>query len=244
MKIEIFETIEAMYQSVADVYIQAIQSKPNIVLGLATGTTPIPLYKNLIKAYQNKQISFKDVTTFNLDEYVGLDKNHPASYAFFMKDQLFNHVDINLSQTHIPSGSLGIKEAIATFQKEFDAHHIDIQLLGLGSNGHIGFNEPGTSFQTTTHQTTLAQSTIEDNARMFDDQSQVPTRSITMGIKDIMKAEKIILIATGQQKSQAVYEMIHGPVDEKLPASILQKHKNVVVYLDKDAARLLDRKEV
>lgn len=239
MKVEIFKDKETLYRSVSDFYIKAINEKPNMTLGLATGTTPIPLYKNLIEAYKNKQVSFKDITTFNLDEYIGLDKTHEASYAYFMRNQLFDHIDIKLENTFIPSGILEPQVAISEFQKALDAHQVDIQLLGLGSNGHIGFNEPGTPFNSTTHQTDLALSTIEDNSRMFDSIEDVPTQSITMGIKDIMRASKIILIATGEQKAEAVYGMIHGPVDENLPASILQKHKDVVIYLDEAAASKL-----
>lgn len=239
MKINVFETKEALYKSVSDFYIKAINEKPGMTLGLATGTTPIPLYKHLIEAYQNNLVSFKGLTTFNLDEYIGLPKTHKESYDSFMKHQLFNHVDINLDNTFIPSGTLDPDQAIKAFQTALDAHQVDIQLLGLGSNGHIGFNEPGTSFDTTTHKTTLAASTIQDNARMFDSIKEVPTESITMGIKDIMRASKIIMIATGVQKADAVYQMIQGPVDEILPASILQRHDDVVIYLDKDAASLL-----
>ena len=239
MKINVFETKEALYKSVSDFYIKAINEKPSMTLGLATGTTPIPLYKHLIEAYQNNLVSFKGLTTFNLDEYIGLPKTHKESYDSFMKHQLFNHVDINLDNTFIPSGTLDPDQAIKAFQTALDAHQVDIQVLGLGSNGHIGFNEPGTSFDTTTHKTTLAASTIQDNARMFDSIKEVPTESITMGIKDIMRASKIIMIATGVQKADAVYQMIQGPVDESLPASILQKHDDVVIYLDKEAASLL-----
>lgn len=239
MKVKIFKDKESLYRSVSDFYIKAINEKPNMTLGLATGTTPIPLYKNLIEAYKNKQVSFKDITTFNLDEYIGLDKTHEASYAYFMRNQLFDHIDIKLENTFIPSGILEPQVAISEFQKALDAHQVDIQLLGLGSNGHIGFNEPGTPFNSTTHQTDLALSTIEDNSRMFDSIEDVPTQSITMGIQDIMRASKIILIATGEQKAEAVYGMIHGPVDENLPASILQKHKDVVIYLDEAAASKL-----
>lgn len=239
MKVEIFKDKETLYRSVSDFYIKAINEKPNMTLGLATGTTPIPLYKKLIEAYKNKQVSFKDITTFNLDEYIGLDKTHKASYAYFMKNQLFDHIDIKLENTFIPSGILEPQVAISEFQKALDAHQVDIQLLGLGSNGHIGFNEPGTPFNSTTHQTDLALSTIEDNSRMFESIEDVPTQSITMGIQDIMRASKIILIATGEQKAEAVYGMIHGPVDENLPASILQKHNDVVIYLDEAAASKL-----
>jgi len=239
LNIKVFESKAELYHAVADFYVQVINKNPNIVLGLATGTTPIPLYKNLIKAYLHNQVSFKYVKTFNLDEYIGLPQTHRESYYSFMRNQLFNHVDINLENTFIPSGTIEPNEAIKAYQSLLDNNQIDIQLLGLGSNGHIGFNEPGTSFESTTHKTTLAASTIKDNSRMFESIDEVPTQSITMGIKDIMRASSIVMIATGKNKAQAVYEMIHGKVDESLPASILQKHKDVTIYLDKDAASLL-----
>ncbi len=239
MNIKVFENKAELYQAVTDFYVQVINENPNIILGLATGTTPVPLYKNLIKAYQHNQVSFKNVKTFNLDEYIGLPQTHKESYYSFMRNQLFNHIDINLENTFIPSGTIEPSKAIKAYQSLLDNNQIDIQLLGLGSNGHIGFNEPGTSFESTTHKTTLAASTIKDNSRMFDSVEEVPTESITMGIKDIMRASKIVMIATGKNKAQAVYEMIHGKVDESLPASILQKHKDVTIYLDKDAASLL-----
>ncbi|WP_025725139.1 glucosamine-6-phosphate deaminase [Acholeplasma granularum] len=241
MNIQVFEDKNELYSTVAEYYINYINQKPNAILGLATGTTPIPLYKNLIQAYKNGRVSFKDITTFNLDEYIGLPQTHKESYYSFMRHQLFNHIDINLNNTHIPSGILEPNEAIKVYQSQLSKHQIDVQLLGIGSNGHIGFNEPGTSFESTTQITQLAESTIKDNSRMFDSIEEVPTKSITMGIKDIMMANQIIVIATGLNKADAVLKMIEGPVNESLPASILQKHSNVLVFLDKEAASKLTK---
>jgi len=239
MNIKIYDSSELLYNDVASFYKEKLNKDPKLVLGLATGTTPIPLYKRLIKANHKGEITFKNVTSYNLDEYVGLPKGHEASYYFFMRDNLFNHVDINLDKTFIPDGSIDAETAIKNYQELLDKAHIDIQLLGLGSNGHIGFNEPGTSFHSHTHKVTLAEKTRKDNARLFSSIDEVPHEAVTMGIADIMRAKEIVLIATGKNKAEAVYGMIKGEVSESLPASILQKHPNVHVYLDQDAASLL-----
>lgn len=239
MNIQVFQSKEALYDAVAKVYIDRLNQNPNLTLGLATGTTPIPLYKKLIKAYQEKLISFKGVKTFNLDEYIGLDESHPETYFNFMRRELFNHVDIDLNQTHIPNGRIDFNEAMKDYQLLLQENPIDIQLLGIGSNGHIGFNEPNTPFDSKTHIIELALKTRKDNSRLFNSLDEVPTHAITMGISEILEAKEIIVIATGKNKSDAVYEMIKGPVTESLPASILQKHKNVMVFLDTDAAHKL-----
>lgn len=236
MNIQVFQSKEALYDAVAKVYIDRLNQNPNLTLGLATGTTPIPLYKKLIKAYQEKLISFKGVKTFNLDEYIGLDESHPETYFNFMRRELFNHVDIDLDQTHIPNGRIDFNEAMKDYQSLLQENPIDIQLLGIGSNGHIGFNEPNTAFDSKTHVIELALKTRKDNSRLFNSLDEVPTHAITMGISEIIAAKEIIVIATGKNKSDAVYEMIKGPVTESLPASILQKHANVLVFLDAEAA--------
>ena len=216
--------------------------KPGKVLGLATGSSPIGLYKKMIE--YNKQVSYKDITTFNLDEYVNLPLEHPESYYSFMHTNLFDHVDIKEENIHIPSG-LGdnIEEKCKEYDKDIEkAGGVDVQLLGLGADGHIGFNEPGTPFDSGTHVTGLADQTIKDNARFFDfDMSKVPTQACTQGIGTIMKAKNILLIATGANKAQAVKDMLEGPVDEKCPASILQKHPNVTIIVDEPAASLLTK---
>ena len=216
--------------------------KPGKVLGLATGSSPIGLYKKMIE--YNKQVSYKDITTFNLDEYVNLPLEHPESYYSFMHTNLFDHVDIKEENIHIPSG-LGdnIEEKCKEYDKDIEkAGGVDVQLLGLGADGHIGFNEPGTPFDSGTHVTGLADQTIKDNARFFDnDTNKVPTSAATQGIGTIMKAKNILLIANGKNKAQAVKDMIEGPIDVKCPASILQKHNSVVVVVDEEAASLLKK---
>ena len=217
--------------------------KPGKVLGLATGSTPLGLYALMVKDYLENGTSYKDILTFNLDEYVGLPITHPESYYAFMHTNLFNELDIPEENTHVPSG-LGdnLDEQCKAYDKMIEEHPVDIQLLGIGSDGHIAFNEPNTPFDSGTHVTDLAESTIKDNARFFDnDMSKVPTQACTQGIGTIMKAKNILLIATGANKAQAVKDMLEGPVDEKCPASILQKHPNVTIIVDEPAASLLTK---
>ena len=233
-----YETISRM---IADEFASAIKKKPNAVLGLATGTSPLLVYRNLIKAYENNEISFKDCVTFNLDEYVGLSGDHPQSYRYFMNHNLFDHIDIDKAKTNV---LLGVGDYVA-FMKEYDkkieeAGGIDIQILGIGSDGHIAFNEPGTPFDSLTHETELTEQTIKDNSRLFNDISEVPTRAVTMGLKSIMNARKIVLIATGKNKAKAVYGLLKGPITEDMPCSILQKHPDVTVYADEDASFCLN----
>ena len=215
--------------------------KPGKVLGLATGSTPIGLYQRMVKDHEENGTSYKEIKTFNLDEYVGLPISHPESYYAFMHRNLFDHIDIPEENTHVPSGLGDDLEAQAAADDAMIAKDpVDIQLLGIGSDGHIAFNEPGTAFDSPTHVTDLAESTIKDNCRFFDnDISKVPTQAVTQGIGTIMKAKNILLIATGANKAQAVKDMINGPVDETCPASILQKHDNVTIIVDEAAASLL-----
>lgn len=215
--------------------------KPGKVLGLATGSTPLGLYKRMVQDYKENGTSYKEIKSFNLDEYVGLPITHPESYYAFMHRNLFDQIDILEENTHVPSG-LGedLEGQAKHYDEMIDKDPVDIQLLGIGSDGHIAFNEPGTPFDSGTHITDLAESTIKDNARFFDnDMSKVPTKSVTQGIGTIMKAKNIILIATGANKAQAVKDMIEGPIDVACPASILQKHPNVTVFVDEPAASLL-----
>ncbi len=215
--------------------------KPGKVLGLATGSTPIGLYQRMVKDHEENGTSYKEIKTFNLDEYVGLPISHPESYYAFMHRNLFDHIDIPEENIHVPSG-LGedLEAQAAAYDAMIAKDPVDIQLLGIGSDGHIAFNEPGTAFDSPTHVTDLAESTIKDNCRFFDnDISKVPTQAVTQGIGTIMKAKNILLIATGANKAQAVKDMINGPVDETCPASILQKHDNVTIIVDEAAASLL-----
>ena len=215
--------------------------KPGMVLGLATGSTPLGLYARMVKDHKENGTSYKDIKSFNLDEYVGLPVSHPESYYTFMHRNLFDQIDIPEENTHVPSGLGEDLEAQAKkYDEMIDASPVDIQLLGIGSDGHIAFNEPGTPFDSGTHVTDLAESTIKDNCRFFDnDISKVPTQTVTQGIGTIMKAKNILLIATGANKAQAVKDMLEGPIDVNCPASILQKHDNVTVIIDEPAAALL-----
>ncbi len=227
-------------QMIADEFIKVINGKENPVIGLATGTSPLQVYADLVKANKEGKVSFKNVTTFNLDEYVGLEGTHNQSYRYFMNDNLFNHIDIDKKRTNVLLGVGDYKK----FMSEYDgmiekAGGIDIQILGIGSDGHIAFNEPGTSFDSLTHETELTEQTIRDNSRLFNDISEVPTRAITMGLKSIMNARKIVLIATGKNKAKAVYGLIKGPMTEDMPCSILQKHPDCTIYVDEDAYSLV-----
>ena len=215
--------------------------KPGMVLGLATGSTPLGLYAKMVQDHKQNGTSYKDIRSFNLDEYVGLPITHPESYYAFMHRNLFDQIDIPEENTHVPSGLGEDLEAQARkYDEMIDESPVDIQLLGIGSDGHIAFNEPGTPFDSGTHVTDLAESTIKDNCRFFDnDISKVPTQAVTQGIGTIMKAKNILLIATGANKAKAVKDMLEGPIDESCPASILQKHDNVIVIVDEPAASLL-----
>ncbi len=231
---------EEINKEAAKIFIDHVNEKPDCVLGLATGSTPVGMYKELIKACKEGKVSFKNVTTFNLDEYVGLEPTHDQSYRYFMNDNLFNHIDINKDNTNVLKG---VGDYIA-FMNDYDnkiakAGGIDIQLLGIGSDGHIAFNEPGTSFDSLTHIAELADSTITDNARFFASKNDVPTKAVTMGLKSIMNAKKIVLIATGANKAKAVKELLQGKPSTAWPCTVLQSHKDVVVFCDEEAYSLI-----
>lgn len=230
---------EVISKMIAEDFINVVLKKPNAVLGLATGTSPLGVYANMAKACKEGRVSFAKCTSFNLDEYVGLEGTHNQSYRYFMNENLFNHIDIDKKNTNVLLGVGDYKK----FMNEYDgmiakAGGIDIQILGIGSDGHIAFNEPGTPFDSLTHETALTEQTIKDNSRLFNDISEVPTRAVTMGLKSIMNAKKIVLIATGKNKAKAVYGLIKGPMTEDMPCSILQKHNDVTVYVDEDAYSL------
>ena len=230
---------EVISKMIAEEFIKVVLQKPNAVLGLATGTSPLDVYANMVKACKEGRVSFAKCTTFNLDEYVGLEGTHNQSYRYFMNENLFNHIDIDKKNTNVLLGVGDYKK----FMDEYDemiakAGGIDIQILGIGSDGHIAFNEPGTPFDSLTHETELTEQTIKDNSRLFNDISEVPTRAVTMGLKSIMNAKKIVLIATGKNKAKAIYGLIKGPMTEDMPCSILQKHNDVTVYVDEDAYSL------
>ena len=240
MKIIKVNNYEEMSLEASKIVIDIVKSNPQAVLGLATGSTPIGLYKKMIEDHQINKTTYKEIKTVNLDEYVGLDKNHPQSYAYFMRNQLFDHIDIDLKNTNIEDGKAQNKEEeCERYNNLLDTLVQDIQILGIGSNGHIAFNEPGTPLESTTHVVQLAESTIKDNSRLFNHIDEVPRFAFTMGLKNILNAKKIIILANGINKAKAVKELIEGPVTKDVPASVLQLHPNCTLICDKDAASLL-----
>ena len=237
MKIHVFNTKAEVDDIVSKHIIKLVKENKKAVLGLATGSSPIGIYEQLIKDHQANHTDYSQIKTINLDEYVGLPKDHFESYHTFMNRNLFSHININKSNINLPDGNNPDLEQACKLYDDVLANNIpDLQILGLGSNGHIGFNEPGTKFDSTTNIVTLQENTRQDNARFFNSIDEVPTESITMGIKSIMAAKRIILVAFGKNKADAVYQMVKGLVTEDLPASILQNHLNVEIYLDQDAA--------
>ena len=218
-----------------------LDQKKDAVLGLATGSSPVGLYKKMIADHKASGRSYRDVSTWNLDEYVGLGKEDEQSYYTFMHENLFDAIDIKEENTHIENGLAADPDAEAKrYEAELKKVTVDLQVLGIGSDGHIAFNEPGTPFDAETHVTDLTEQTISDNARFFDgDKSKVPTRALTQGLATVIRARKIVLIATGANKADAVYDMLKGPLTTDCPASILQKHNDVTVIVDEAAGARL-----
>lgn len=244
MKVFIEKDYDALSRKAADIIKDVVKENPNAVLGLATGSSPIGTYAELIKDHMKKDgISFANVKTVNLDEYVGLGEGDEQSYVTFMRNNLFNYVDIDLKNTNLPNGkATDLKAECDRYNALLSTLKQDVQVLGIGSNGHIGFNEPGTAFDSVTHIVDLTESTIKDNSRLFDRIEDVPRQALTMGIKNIMDAKMIIVVANGENKADAVYKAIEGEVTETVPASILQKHENVIFIIDKKAASKLTSK--
>lgn len=238
MEIIICKNYEEVSKKAAEIMLKVVKEKERPVLGLATGSSPIGLYQNLISDHKENHTSYENVVTFNLDEYVGLPKDHAESYYTFMHKNFFNHIDIKEENVHLPSG-LGedLEANCQAYEDSMKAYEVDIQLLGVGRNRHIGFNEPGTSFDSVTHIVTLDEKTIQDNARFFDnDMSLVPTQAITMGIATIMNAKEIVLVASGANKADAIYELVKGEISNQCPVTILRNHPNVHIVVDEDAA--------
>ena len=234
----IIDSAQSIAAMAAQQYVALLKRKPNAILGGATGSTPLGLYAELVRLNKAGEISFKDASSFNLDEYVGLDGTHDQSYRYFMDHNLFDHIDIDKSRTRVPSG-IDVSDP-AAYDKEIEtAGGVDLQLLGIGNNGHIGFNEPGTPFGSLTHIVELTESTREANKRFFKSIDEVPTHAVTMGVKTVMQARSIILMAIGPAKAPIMKEMLQGPVTENVPASVLQLHPDVTVYMDYEAAKLL-----
>ena len=231
-------------QKAADLIAAQVLLKPDCVLGLATGSSPEGTYAELVKKYEAGELDFSQVRTVNLDEYVGLPVTHDQSYRYFMNTNLFDHVNINKTRTYVPNGLEENSEKACADYNEIirSVGGIDIQLLGIGGNGHIGFNEPGEAFEKETHCVNLTESTIKANARFFASMDEVPKQAYTMGIKSIMSARKILLIATGEAKADALYKSLYGPITPNVPASILQLHPDVTVVADEDALKLIREK--
>ena len=242
MRIINCHTYEAMSRKAADILAAQIQLKPNCVLGLATGTTPIGAYQGLIKKYESGSLDFSEVRTYNLDEYRGLTHEDPQSYHYFMNDQLFNHVNIDPANVHVPDGAnTDADAACADYDRMVaEAGYCDLQLLGIGRNGHIGFNDPADEFSKGTHCVDLTESTIEANSRLFEKEEDVPRQAYTMGTQTIMNARCILVVANGENKAQAVRDMCFGPIVPTCPASILQLHPNGFVVCDDAALSLCE----
>lgn len=241
IKFIICEDKEEVAKEAAKIFAKAIREKPDIVLGLATGGTPLGLYKELIRMQKDDGLGFSRVGSFNLDEYLGLSGDHPQSYRYFMNTNLFNHIDINKSNTHVPDGKA--KDTLDSCRKYEEnikqAGGIDLQLLGIGGNGHIAFNEPGSESDSRTRVVDLTEKTIKDNARFFEDESQVPKKAVTMGIGTILETKKIVLLATGSNKKDAVVKSVKGSVSPDVPASFLQNHPDCTFITDREAASSL-----
>lgn len=221
--------------------IQLIQKKPNAVLGLATGSTMEPIYEQFCRQVAKQDVNVSELTTFNLDEYIGLGADHPQSYHYYMRQYLFNRLAFAQHRTFLPDGLCGdLQEQCERYSRLIlEAGGIDLQLLGIGSNGHIGFNEPGTPFASRTHVVALSEQTRIDNGRFFDSMDEVPTQAITLGLQDIFEAKEIVLVATGTNKAQVMADLYHSPVDEAMPASIVKAHPHAMIIVDEAAAALL-----
>lgn len=243
MKILVVKNKDELSRKSAEAIIDTVKQNPSAVLGLATGGTPLGTYQNLIRDRQENKTTYQRITTFNLDEYVGLDESHPNSYHQYMRTNLFDHLDIPRENTFLPDGTASDLEREANrYDKLIESRGgIHLQILGIGENGHIGFNEPGTPFSSQTHIVELTESTRKANARYFSSLDEVPTHAITMGIASIMKAKKILLLVSGEKKSQALYEVLHGNITEQVPATALRNHPALTIIADEAAFQNMPR---
>jgi len=245
MQVIVKDSYEEISKIGAQIIANAINKKPNIVLGLATGSTPVGMYKELIRMHKEEGLDFSKVTTFNLDEYVGLSPEHDQSYYYFMRENLFDHVNIELSKVHVPSGLItgkDIEEYCNWYENEIKkAGGIDIQVLGLGRDGHIAFNEPGSSLTSRTRIVALTEETIRDNSRFFKNIEDVPKFAISMGVGTVMEAKHCLIMAKGENKAEAVEAFVEGPVTSQITASALQMHPKVTALFDAEAASELKR---
>ena len=237
MRVIVCDTYEKMSETGAKLIASQVMLKPDSVLGLATGSTPIGLYENLVKMNKSGEIDFSNVTTFNLDEYYPISPENDQSYHYFMYKHLFDHININTENTHIPNGLTKTPDVECENYENMieEAGGIDLQLLGIGQNGHIGFNEPDNNLNTSTHVTDLTESTIKANSRFFNDISEVPVKALTMGISTILKSRKIILLASGKNKHAVVKELLTDDINTTVPATMLKVHPDVVLICDREA---------
>ena len=238
MKILVLENYEQMSLAAADLITAQVKEKPDSVLGLATGGTPVGTYKVLVERYQRGELDFSKITTFNLDEYYPIKPDDTHSYRYFMNDNLFNHINVPESRIHIPNGEAEDAELeCANYEKMLDAAGgIDLQILGIGLNGHIAFNEPDETLVPCTHKTPLTESTLEANARFFTDGATMPDSALTMGMASIFRAKKILLLANGAGKREILTKLVRGGITTSVPASLLLLHPDVTIICDKDAA--------
>lgn len=244
MRVIVENNADAASKRAADWIAKLVRRKPNCILGLATGGTPIDAYNELIRLHKEEKLDFSRVTTFNLDEYVGLSPTHPQSYRFFMQEHLFGQINVRREQTHVPDGRALDFEAYCERYEQMirEVGGIDLQLLGIGTDGHIAFNEPGSSLGSRTRLKSLTKETIRDNARFFGGEEHVPRLAITMGVGTILDARQCLMLATGENKAEAIQLAIEGPVSAQITASALQLHREVIVVLDEAAASCLQRR--
>lgn len=243
MKIIVAENYEDGARKGADLIEKIVRENPKCTLGLATGSSPVGMYQELARRCREEGLDFSRVSSVNLDEYIGLEPTHDQSYRYFMNENLFDHIDIDKAHTFVPDGSAeDIDEACENYERMLEMiGGADVQVLGIGRNGHIAFNEPEAYFTAKTHQANLKESTIQANARFFENEDEVPRKAITMGIGSIMRAKRIILIANGKNKAQAIHDTVCGPITPQCPASVLQLHQNVTIFADEEAASLLPK---
>ena len=242
MKVIVAKNYEEMSEKAFEIMHGVVTANPSAILGLATGSTPLGLYKKMIEDHEKNGTSYKKIYTVNLDEYAGLDYSSDQSYVYFMRHNLFDHIDIDLKNTNIENGKAVNRAAeCERYNKLLETMQQDLQVLGIGSNGHIAFNEPGTPFGSVTHIVDLTESTIKDNSRLFKNIEDVPRQAFTMGLKNIMNAKKILIMANGENKARAVYGLVAGEVTENLPASILQLHPDCTLVCDGEAAGLIKK---
>lgn len=245
MRVIVEADLEAVSRTAARLVARLVRRRPTCVLGMATGSTPLGLYRELARMHREEGLDFARVVTFNLDEYVGLAPTHPQSYRYFMQSSFFDHINIDIRNTHIPDGrALDFEVHCEQYERRIkEEGGIDLQILGIGTDGHIAFNEPGSSLGSRTRLKTLTSETVRDNARFFPSEAEVPRLAVTMGVGTILESRQCLLLASGPSKARAIRDAIEGPVTAQVTASALQLHRDVIAIVDQEAARLLERRD-